>query len=233
VYSDSSSCASSRLTPLVCACTVFVSSDSKQLLFSTTVKVDEVDHQVDVRDGDNPVQVALKFANAHKIGQAGFEKVLLHLKQRALVTGHMKRVFFALPVRAEKDKTQQVGPQCVRTCAHGWAKRIPPLSQVLNLTIYEDTEPEILAKKVSELYGLNAGQQAKLAATIEREMVTSAPRAPPQPPLHVYRTYAEATQTSQSLRQQHTRHSLTHSLAHSTDLLLRGIGGAHEVAYQG
>jgi hypothetical protein len=218
VYSDSSSCASSRLTPLVCACTVFVSSDSKQLLFSTTVKVDEVDHQVDVRDGDNPVQVALKFANAHKIGQAGFEKVLLHLKQRALVTGHMKRVFFALPVRAEKDKTQQVGPQCVRTCAHGWAKRIPP---------------EILAKKVSELYGLNAGQQAKLAATIEREMVTSAPRAPPQPPLHVYRTYAEATQTSQSLRQQHTRHSLTHSLAHSTDLLLRGIGGAHEVAYQG
>jgi len=128
---------------------IFVSSDSKQLLFSTTVKVDEVDHQVDVRDGDNPVQVALKFANAHKIGQAGFEKVLLHLKQRALVTGHMKRVFFALPVRAEKDKTQQV----------------------LNLTIYEDTEPEILAKKVSELYGLNAGQQAKLAATIEREMV--------------------------------------------------------------
>ena len=43
--------------------------------------------------------------------------------------------------------------------------------QVLDLTIYEDTDPEDLSKKVGTMYGLNDGQQAKLAQTIEKNMV--------------------------------------------------------------
>lgn len=42
---------------------------------------------------------------------------------------------------------------------------------MLNLTIYEDTDPDDLSEKVGSMYGLNAGQQAKLSQTIEREMV--------------------------------------------------------------
>lgn len=129
---------------------IFVSSDTKQVLFSTTVKVDEKDKQIDVHDGDDPVAVARQFAIENKLDLEGAKSVLMHLKQRALVGGHMKRVFFALPVLADKDDTKQV----------------------LNLTIYEDTDPPTLAEKVSKMYGLNEGQQAKLAQTIEREMVS-------------------------------------------------------------
>jgi len=128
---------------------IFVSSDSKQVLFQTTVAVDGVDHVVKVLDGDSPVAVARNFAITHKLDLEGAKSVLMHLKQRALVGGHMKRVFFALPVLADKANTKQV----------------------LNLTIYEDTDPDDLSEKVGSMYGLNAGQQAKLSQTIEREMV--------------------------------------------------------------
>ena len=100
--------------------------------------------------GDNPVQVARDFAVMHKLEMDGQKSVLMHLKQRALVAGHMKRVFFQLPVLADKGETKQV----------------------LNLTIYEDSDPPELAKKVGTVYGLNDGQVAKLGATIEREMVS-------------------------------------------------------------
>ena len=43
---------------------------------------------------------------------------------------------------------------------------------MLNLTIYEDSEPTELSKKVGAVYGLNDGQIAKLGTTIEREMVS-------------------------------------------------------------
>jgi|EP01046_Picozoa_sp_COSAG06_P046803 hypothetical protein len=100
--------------------------------------------------GDNPVQVARDFAVMHKLDMDGLKSVLMHLKQRALVAGHMKRVFFQLPVLADKGETKQV----------------------LNLTIYEDSEPTELSKKVGAVYGLNDGQIAKLGTTIEREMVS-------------------------------------------------------------
>lgn len=129
---------------------IFVSSDSKTVLFSTTVAVDGVDHVVNVLDGDDPVNVARNFAVKHKLDLKAAQSVLMHLKQRALVGGHMKRVFFTLPVEAHKSDTKQV----------------------LDLTIYEDTDPEDLSKKVGTMYGLNDGQQAKLAQTIEKNMVS-------------------------------------------------------------
>ena len=103
-----------------------------------------------VPQGDNPVQVARDFAVMHKLDMDGLKSVLMHLKQRALVEGHMKRVFFQLPVLADKGETKQV----------------------LNLTIYEDSDPTDLSKKVGTVYGLNAGQVQKLGVTIEKEMVS-------------------------------------------------------------
>lgn len=78
------------------------------MLFQTTVAVDGVDHVVKVLDGDSPVAVARNFAITHKLDLEGAKSVLMHLKQRALVGGHMKRVFFALPVLADKANTKQV-----------------------------------------------------------------------------------------------------------------------------
>lgn len=172
---------------------MFISSDTKSVLFTTTVAVDGVDHVVEVRDvrtatfpagkaavpravcyplltrlaarhrcaptetttclartqGDNPVQVARDFAVMHKLNVDGMNSVLMHLKQKALVEGHMKRVFFQQPVVADKDGQKQV----------------------LNLTVYEDSDPVDLSKKIGDMYGLNEGQIAKLGAVIEREMV--------------------------------------------------------------
>jgi hypothetical protein len=101
---------------------VFVSSDSKTVLFSTTVAVDGVDHVVNVLDGDDPVNVARNFAVKHKLDLKAAQSVLMHLKQRALVGGHMKRVFFTLPVEAHKSDTKQVcGP--LRRCAAAGRRR--------------------------------------------------------------------------------------------------------------
>ena len=96
------------------------------------------------------MQVARDFAVMHKLDMDGLKSVLMHLKQRALVEGHMKRVFFQLPVLADKGETKQV----------------------LNLTIYEASDPTDLSKKVGTVYGLNAGQVQKLGVTIEKEMVS-------------------------------------------------------------
>jgi len=128
---------------------LFISSDTKAVLFTTNVAVDGTDHVVEVRDGDNPVQVARDFAVMHKLNMDGLKSVLMHLKQKALVEGHMKRVFFQQPVVADKDGQKQV----------------------LNLTVYEDSDPADLSKKIGAMYGLNEGQVAKLGGVIEREMV--------------------------------------------------------------
>jgi hypothetical protein len=176
---------------------VFISSDTKAVLFTTNVAVDGTDHVVEVRDvrtvvvaartaswpaatvpcasllpaahslgcvpllatetatcllrtqGDNPVQVARDFAVMHKLNMDGLKSVLMHLKQKALVEGHMKRVFFQQPVVADKGGQKQV----------------------LNLTVYEDSDPADLSKKIGAMYGLNEGQVAKLGGVIEREMV--------------------------------------------------------------
>lgn len=95
------------------------------------------------------MQVARDFAVMHKLDMNGLRSVLMHLKQKALVEGHMKRVFFQQPVVADKDGSKQV----------------------LNLTVYEDSEPVELSEKVGALYGLNEGQIKKLGGIIEREMV--------------------------------------------------------------
>ena len=95
------------------------------------------------------MQVARDFAVMHKLDMDGLKSVLMHLKQKALVAGHMKRVFFQQPVVADKDGTKQV----------------------LNLTVYEDSDPVELSQKVGTMYGLNEGQVGKLGSIIEREMV--------------------------------------------------------------
>lgn len=180
---------------------VFVSSDTRQLLFETSVEVDSTKHQLSVYDGDNPAILARDFAIKHKLDQDGMNSVLKHLKQKALITGNIKRVFFQLPVQVEKQTEKNGGattikrpaPAAVRSAAvplrlpsaaligSAWQLQgcLPTCAvaetltekQVITITIYEDTQPASLAKDVGTLYGLNEGQIAGLSNTIEREMV--------------------------------------------------------------
>eukprot|EP01052_Picozoa_sp_SAG31_P001151 SAG31_NODE_38_length_31498_cov_41.930539_4_plen_145_part_00 len=109
---------------------VFVSSDTRRLLFETSIEVDSTKHQLAVYDGDNPAILARDFAIRHKLDQDGMNSVLKHLKQKALITGNMKRVFFQLPVQVEKQTEKGGGattierppaPIAVRSAAVGAA----------------------------------------------------------------------------------------------------------------
>lgn len=58
--------------------------------------------KITVYDGDNPTLLARDFAIKNKLNADGMKSVLTHLKQKALLSGNMKRVFFQLPVQVEK-----------------------------------------------------------------------------------------------------------------------------------
>ena len=108
-------------------------------------------------DGDNPTLLARDFAIKNKLNADGMKSVLTHLKQKALLSGNMKRVFFQLPVQVEKH-VERGGEKLTE-------------KQVITVTIYEDSDPPTLGKEVGAMYGMNEGQVGRLSTTIEREMV--------------------------------------------------------------
>jgi hypothetical protein len=99
--------------------------------------VDTKDIPVAVYEGDSPATVATEFAQTHKLDQDGAMAVFYHLKQKAAQNGLMKRVLYYQPFIAEIEGEKKM----------------------MNMTVYEDSDPAGLAIEAGKLYGLPANQQ--------------------------------------------------------------------------
>lgn len=121
----------------------------KQKLFETTVKVDTLDVPVAVYEGDSPADVATTFAQTHKLDQDGAMAVFYHLKQKAAQNGLMKRVLYYQPFIAE------IGGE----------------KKMMNMTVYEDSDPAGLAVEAGNTYGLPPNQQGQLKVAIESQVL--------------------------------------------------------------
>jgi len=119
----------------------------KQVLFTTTILVDEVEQLLVVHEGDAPAQIAEDFGAKHGLGPEGVLNVAKHIQAKA--GSFLKRVFFYYPFYVEVDGK----------------------SQMMNLTVYEDSDPKELGQKVAEKFGLPESSAERLRVAVEDEFL--------------------------------------------------------------
>ena len=97
--------------------------------------------------GDSPSQLAVDFGKKHGLGDDGVVSVAKHITAKA--GNYLKRVFFYYPFYVEVEGK----------------------SQMMNLTVYEDSDPAELGKKVAEKYGLPETSAERLRVAIQDEFL--------------------------------------------------------------
>ena len=100
-----------------------------------------------VAQGDSPSQLAVDFGKNHGLGDDGVVSVAKHITAKA--GNYLKRVFFYYPFYVEVEGK----------------------SQMMNLTVYEDSDPAELGKKVAEKYGLPETSAERLRVAIQDEFL--------------------------------------------------------------
>jgi len=119
----------------------------KQILFTTNIKVDGTEQLLVVHEGDAPAQIAEDFGAKHGLGPDGVLNVAKHIQAKA--GSFLKRVFFYYPFYVEVDGK----------------------SQMMNLTVYEDSDPKELGQKVAEKFGLPESSAERLRVAVEDEFL--------------------------------------------------------------
>ncbi len=97
--------------------------------------------------GDAPAQIAEEFGKKYSLGPEGIVKVARHIQAKA--GSFLKRVLFYYPFYVEVDGK----------------------SQMMNLTVYEDSDSKELGQKVAEKYGLPESSAERLRVAIEDEFL--------------------------------------------------------------
>ena len=97
--------------------------------------------------GDAPAKLAEDFGEKHALGPEGVLNVAKHIQAKA--GSFLKRVFFYYPFYVEVDGK----------------------SQLMNLTVYEDSDAKELGQKVAEKFGLPESSAERLRVAIEDEFL--------------------------------------------------------------
>lgn len=97
--------------------------------------------------GDSPAQVAEEFGAKHGLGAEGVVNVAKHINAKA--GNFLKRVFFYYPFYVEVEGK----------------------SQMMNLTVYEDSDAKELGDKVAKKFGLPESSAERLRVAVEDEFL--------------------------------------------------------------
>lgn len=119
----------------------------KPVLFTTHIAVDGVDQLLVVHEGDAPAQIAQDFGAKYGLDEEAVVNVAKHIQAKA--GKFLKRVFFYYPFYVEIDGK----------------------SQMMNLTVYEDSDAKELGQKVAQKYGLPESSAERLRVAIEDEFL--------------------------------------------------------------
>ena len=87
--------------------------------------------------------------------------VLAHLKQKAAAQGLIKRVLYYQPFIAEikgEKKVRVTRNPTATSESKRQRLRMLPRRQMMNMTVYEDSDPVKLAEEAGKLYGDPAGR---------------------------------------------------------------------------
>ena len=123
-----------------------------KVLFTTSITVSGTPVPLAVSEGDSPLALATAFGAKYGLPDDGVAVVTKHIMEKA---GRLvKHVFFHLPFYAEVLQ------------ADGQRK-----SQLMNLTVYEDSSPSELAAGVAKKFALPKSGEDRLKIEVEAQMV--------------------------------------------------------------
>ena len=100
--------------------------------------------------GDKPVNIAKDFGALNGLGEDAVNQISKHIVAKS--GKYLKRVFFYYPLYVE----------------------IEGKSQMMNLTVYEDSDSKELGEEVAKKYGLPATAAERLRAGLDLEIATRA-----------------------------------------------------------
>lgn len=119
-----------------------------QKLFSVTINVDETPHVIELYEGDSPLEVAVAFGAQHNLDAAMVDRIKQHIVTTA--GGFAKRALFHYPFYVDIDNKPEL----------------------MNLTVYEDSDPARLSAMIANKFGLPIEAAQKLKYEIEVRMVS-------------------------------------------------------------
>lgn len=119
-----------------------------QKLFSVTVNVDQTAHEIELYEGDSPLEVAVAFGALHNLDASMVDRIKQHIVTTA--GGYAKRALFHYPFYVDIDNKPEL----------------------MNLTVYEDSDPARLSAMIANKFGLPIEAAQKLKYEIEVRMVS-------------------------------------------------------------